>query len=344
MKPFKAFSFLVAALLAFALAGGIIFLRLASPLDSEGDERLFTVERGSSVRSIAQELESEGLIRSWYVAYAIARLESITLRAGTFRLSPGNGTRETLKIIAEGREETIRVTVPEGLSLSKTARHLADEGIADEHAFIAAASDPELLKSFGIPALTAEGYLFPDTYFFPYGISAERVVRMMVETFFARVARMPGAPAEPVSLRNAVILASVVEREYRVSEEAPLISSVFANRIRIGMGLQSCATIEYIITEIQGKEHPNRLLESDLAIPSDYNTYLWAGLPPGPICSPGRIALEAAFEPARTDYLYFRLTDPAQGTHSFTRSLDEHVRAGRNLSLKSSPSRVNQGQ
>jgi UPF0755 protein len=100
------------------------------------------------------------------------------------------------------------------------------------------------------------------------------------------------------------------------------------------MGLQSCATVEYILTEIQGKPHPEKLLLEDLEIQNDYNTYIWAGLPPGPISSPGLVALEAAFKPATTDFLYFRLTDTIKGTHSFTRSLDEHVKAGRSLELK----------
>ncbi|WP_255947327.1 endolytic transglycosylase MltG [Brucepastera parasyntrophica] len=131
-----------------------------------------------------------------------------------------------------------------------------------------------------------------------------------------------------------VILASIVEREYQIREEAPLIASVFANRLKIGMGLQSCATIEYIITEIQGLPHPVRLYDRDLEIRSDYNTYLWAGLPPSPISNPGLIALNAAFNPAKTNYLYFRLTDSESGAHTFTRSLDEHVSAGRNLTVK----------
>lgn len=344
MKIVKLPIIAIAVILPLAIVSSFVVLWMASPADPTADTRLFTVDRGASVRSIVSGLETEGLVRSGFVAYAYARAKSLTLRAGTFRISPSQSTRQILDIIASGREETIRVTIPEGLSLSKTSRHLAEAGIVEEDEFIAAAGDPLLLQSFDIPAATAEGYLFPDTYFFPYGIRADSVIRMMIKTFFERVSALSGMPSDPEALRKGVILASVVEREYRVEEEAPLIASVFANRLRIGMGLQSCATIEYIITEIQGKEHPHRLLDSDLAIPSDYNTYLWAGLPPGPICSPGRVALEAAFTPSQTNYLYFRLTDPERGTHSFTRSLDEHVRAGRDLVLKASPSSGESGR
>ncbi len=323
------------AFAALALLGGVAsFAYLASPVNPSGESSLFTVTRGETARGITASLAKSSLIRSKTVAYAIVRIRNVSLRAGTYRLSPAQSAFSILDTIATGREETRRVTIPEGLSLTKTARHLEAEGIVSAADFIAAARDPSVLSAWDIREATAEGYLFPDTYFFPYGMDAAAVVRMMVSNFFARIASIPGTPTDPAKLKAAVILASVIEREYQVPEEAPLIASVFSNRLKIGMGLQSCATIEYIITEIQGKPHPYRLLDADLAIPSDYNTYLWAGLPPGPICSPGMVSLAAAFAPAKTDYLYFRLVDPDTGTHAFTRSLEEHVKAGHDLVLK----------
>lgn len=339
MKILKLLILLAALALAAGVAGCAFLYWSLSPADSAGESALFTVSRGESARAIADGLEEGGFIRSSTTAYAVVRLKGTTLRSGTFRLSPAQGTLEILGIIASGKEETRRVTIPEGMSISKTAKHLEDEGIVSAEEFAAAAKAPGVLSEFGITEGTAEGYLFPDTYFFPYGMSAEGLVRMMISNFFTRVKSIPGAPTEPGKIRAAVILASVVEREYQVPEEAPLIASVFSNRLKIGMGLQSCATIEYIITEIQGKPHPYRLLDSDLTIPSDYNTYLWAGLIPGPICSPGLVSLEAAFNPAKTDYLYFRLVDPDSGAHAFTRSLEEHVKAGRQLVLKKEAAR-----
>jgi UPF0755 protein len=218
--------------------------------------------------------------------------------------------------------------------LSQTARHLEKAGVVSASDFMAGAKDPALLAVLGIPATTAEGFLFPDTYFFPYGIDAPSVVKMMVSTFFERAAAVPGLPESRKELYRKVILASIVEREYRVAGEAPLIASVFENRLKIGMGLQSCATIVYILTEIEGKPHPSRILDSDLDVKSDYKTYKWAGLPPGPIASPGLVALSAACNPPETSYLYFRLTDPAAGTHSFTHSLKEHIKAGNVLDFK----------
>lgn len=333
-KIFRALAATFLLGLAVAAAFGAFLL---SPADTSAQARLFTVSRGQSARSIVDDLAREGFIRSGTAAYAAVRLQGLILRAGTFRISPAEGTLQVLGTLVAGREETRRVTIPEGLSLSKTARHLGEAGVVNPEDFLEAAKDPELLSELGIRGESAEGYLFPDTYFFPYEMSAAQVVRMMAQNFLSRVQSLPGVPSDPEEFRRAVILASVVEREYRVASEAPLIASVFRNRIKIGMGLQSCATVEYIITEIQGKPHPYRLLDSDLAIQSDYNTYLWAALPPGPICSPGTVALSAAFNPARTDYLYFRLVDPETGSHAFTRSLEEHVRAGRSLVLKASP-------
>jgi UPF0755 protein len=125
-----------------------------------------------------------------------------------------------------------------------------------------------------------------------------------------------------------VIMASIVEREYRIDEEASLMAGVFFNRLGIGMALQSCATVEYVITEIQGRPHPEVLSTRDTEIRDPYNTYIRPGLPPGPICSPGATSLKAAFEPAPSDYLYFRLVEPSSGRHYFSRTFDDHIRAG----------------
>jgi UPF0755 protein len=326
---------LIALLAFFAVSFPVAaFLVADAPKNAGGKRVLFPVERGASARSVAENLEREGLIRSADFAYLYARLFGIDLKAGSFIVSPAMSTSAILRYIAEGKQESIRVTIPEGLTLSQTATHLDKAGVVSADDFIAAAKDPALLAVLGVPALTAEGFLFPDTYFFPYGIDAISVVKMMVSTFFERAASITDIQADRKELYRKVILASIVEREYRVESEAPLIASVFENRLKIGMGLQSCATIVYIMTEIEGKPHPSRILDSDLDVKSDYNTYKWAGLPPGPIANPGLVALSAACNPPKTSYLYFRLTDPAAGTHSFTHSLKEHIKAGSGLDFK----------
>jgi UPF0755 protein len=332
--PFVNLYIFMALLLLFSAFLSTGYLYLNSPIARDTETFLFTVPRGASPVRISENLEGVALVRLGRFAYYNARFFNMSLKAGTYRLSRSMSTLDILKKIADGKQEYNRVTVSEGLSLLKTAAHLEKAGVASASEFIDAAKNLSVLSSYGLMGRTAEGFLFPDTYFFPYNSDAGYIVQIMVDTFFRKVSELKNAPDSPEELFKKVILASIIEREYRVSSEAPLISSVFSNRLKIGMGLQSCATIEYILTEIQNKPHPNRLSLDDLAIPSDYNTYLWAGLPPGPISSPGLIALEAAFNPAETHFLYFRLTDVDAGTHSFTRSLDDHVQAGKPLVLK----------
>jgi UPF0755 protein len=154
------------------------------------------------------------------------------------------------------------------------------------------------------------------------------VVRAMVNNFFSRFQDLGYQSPGGEELHRMVTLSSIIEREYRVDDEAALMAGVFFNRLGIGMALQSCATVEYVITEIQGRPHPEVLYNRDIEIRDPYNTYIRPGLPPGPISAPGRVALEAAFHPASSDYLYFRLTDAAAGKHYFSRTLDDHIKAG----------------
>ena len=151
----------------------------------------------------------------------------------------------------------------------------------------------------------------------------------MVEHFFSELeAILPDYKnLKRKTLHESIVLASIIEREYRLVDEAPLISSVFKNRMKYNIGLESCATLEYIITEIQGKPHPKIITLDDTKINSVYNTYKWAGLPPGPISNPGRVALSATFHSAETDFYYFVLKDPQSGSHYFSGDLAEHNQA-----------------
>lgn len=324
----------VVCLIAVFFAGAAVFFATIVLPRSQEQDSLFTVRQGATARTVARDLQDAGLIRSELVWYLIARQRSSRIKAGTYRIPAGSNGWKILDIMETGRTEHVRITIPEGMTIGKTARFLESSGVVVAEDFIAAARNPEILSKWGIPSSTAEGYLFPDTYFLPFDNEAETLVNLMIGNFFRRIEQFEGVPSDRKELHNLVTLASIVEREYRIPAEAPKIAGVFSNRLRIGMGLQSCATIEYIITEIQSLPHPSRLTTSDLAIPSDYNTYLWAGLPPGPISNPGRIALEAAFNPDRTRYLYFRLVNAVTGEHYFSRTLEEHAQAGRDLTLK----------
>jgi UPF0755 protein len=172
-----------------------------------------------------------------------------------------------------------------------------------------------------------EGFLYPDTYYVPPVYPAEKIIALMAGTFFKRLEDAGLSAGSPQEVYKRVTLASIVEREYRVADEAPLIAGVFQNRLDTGMRLESCATVEYIITEIEGKAHPKRLWEQDTKIQNPYNTYIVSGLPPGPIASPGLLALQAAFSPEPSDYLFFRLINSASGKHYFSRTFDDHIKA-----------------
>ena len=191
------------------------------------------------------------------------------------------------------------------------------------------------MEKYQIPADSLEGYLFPDTYFFNPSMDAKAVVSMMADNFFDRIKTIQGlSEKSPSEIFDILIMASIVEREYRVESEAPLIASVFYNRLEDNVGFYSCATIEYIITEILGRPHPDVITYEDLQINSPYNTYKWAGLPPSPISNPGLVALSAAANPPKTDYYYFTLTNAEKGTHAFTKSFGSHIRAGMQLKTK----------
>ncbi len=289
---------------------------------------LVTVEPGASTKTISEELGREGGLRSAIVFRVLARAlgQEAKLKAGTYRVLPGMGSLAVLELIVSGKQALVRATVPEGFTLKQTAALMEKLNIASADSVLAAARDEGLRTSLGITAPSLEGYLFPDTYFFPNNYPAPDLVRAMVGAFREKVgAALPETlTMAPALFQEKLILASIVEREYRVPEEAPLMASVFSNRLRIKMALQSCATVVYVITELQGKPHPERIFDRDLAIKDPYNTYAQRGLPPGPICSPGLTALRSAFRPAATGYLYFRLVDADAGRHHFSVSLEEH--------------------
>jgi UPF0755 protein len=297
---------------------------------SSGD-RLFLIRKGESLSRISERLQEEGFIRWAPVLDLLGRIRGTagSFKAGYYRVPRRASTSAIHDLLVSGAQSLGKLTIPEGWTTGKIAAHLEAQGICTAAEFEAAARSGPLARRLGVPAAALEGYLFPDTYLVPSPFPAETLAEIMVKRFFETLDEIePGWKAlGPDVLQQKVILASIVEREYRVAEEAPRIASVFANRLRRNIGLESCATLEYIITEIQRKAHPEYITIEDKRIDSPYNTYKWAGLPPGPISNPGRVALEAGFHPARTDYLYFVLQDQQTGRHHFSRDLNEHNQA-----------------
>jgi UPF0755 protein len=223
------------------------------------------------------------------------------------------------------------VTIPEGYTMSEVAEVLAERGVCPADSFLSACMDTGLLRQSGVKAATAEGYLFPETYEFLTGSEPADVVRRMLRQFFSVLSDLRDSsrltPHSSLSPSQVVILASIVEREARIPEEFSRIAGVFANRLRRGLPLQSCATVGYLLPERKG-----RLSVEDTKFESPYNTYLHLGLPPGPICNPGRRALAAALNPERHDYFFF--VARGDGSHIFSHTFSEHAAASRKPSLR----------
>ena len=350
MKKLKAF-LIVFGILILALAGGVFYCySQISPqeTDSSVQEVRFEVPMGTSALRIAQDLQEAGLIKNAKFFYYFIRYpklfeicyskenvpQQINLKSGIYHLKPGLNYAQLVNELSSGQQEYLKVSIPEGKTITQIGQILEEAQICSATSFRQICYSQGFLNKYGIPGDSAEGFLFPETYFFTAGMTADAVAQMMVETFFEKIQSIEGLQGKSAAeIYDTVILASIVEREYRVEEEAPLIASVFTNRLKQGIGLYSCATIVYILTEIQGKPHPDRVLLEDTKIDSPYNTYKWAGLTPGPISNPGLVALSAAPNPPKTNYYFFQVVDSAQGKHVFTTTFDEH-KASHNLSTK----------
>jgi UPF0755 protein len=279
---------------------------------------------GSGIRKLAAELKRDGVIRSEWHFMLLARLrgEAHRLKAGDYRFTDAMTPGYILRKLAAGDVDFRRFALPEGYSVYQAAEMLEQKGYFKRKAFLAVCRDADLLERLGIRAASVEGYLFPATYNLARNGTEEQLITQMVGRFrkaYADVTK-EGQGLGRLSPDEIVTLASIIEKEAVFGDEKPLISSVFYNRLRLGMPLQSDPTAVYGVRAFSGK-----VTKADIGRHSPYNTYLVRGLPPGPIGNPGADALRAALHPARSDYLYFVARQ--DGTHYFSRSLEEHNRA-----------------
>ena len=275
-------------------------------------------------------LKDNWILKSSKLFYYYSRYKKASLKAGVYLVNNKMSYDELHSFLNTGKQEYISVSFPEGLTISLIGKQLEEKGVCSQKEFISTCFDVDLLNEFSIPSESFEGYLFPDTYFFNPEMNPEEVVKLMVENFYTKLSTIENSKNLTINeLHEVVKLASIVEKEYKVKKEAPLIASVFKNRLKYNIGLYSCATIIYIITEELGLPHPGQVKYTDLKIDSPYNTYLYAGLTPTPISNPGLVALDAAINTPKTNYYYFRVNDEAAGTHIFTTYFDEHIEAGK---------------
>ncbi len=335
---FVIFVLLFIIIFSVAILAGASYLNGPSGLSDE-DTLIFTIADGDSLNAIAKVLVDSQLIKYAWTIKLYSRLMNTEsqFKIGVYSLSSNMTLIEIHDSLVEGKQQLFKVTIPEGWTSHQIADYLEKEKITDYDDFLKAVNSEHLKEKFDLEDYNLEGLLYPDTYFFQRNYPAEKIVSVMTDNFFKHLETIQPdyRNLEIRVLMDTIILASIVEREYRDPEEAPLMAGVFYNRLthNTPIPLGSCATIVYIITDIQEKAHPEFILYSDLEIESPYNTYINSGLPPGPISNPGEVALKAAFFPEESDFLYFLLKNPESGQHEFTRSLSEHT-AAYNLYIK----------
>jgi len=306
---------------AFLFLAADIFLFLTSPATQGSDTVIIDFPVGTPLSALYDLLEERGVVRSSFKFRLYARLkgEARHIKAGEYEFSTALRPDGVLSKLVRGEVLLHQVTFPEGVTTQDIAALLAAQGLASADQVLAMAADADLAKDLGIPAPTLEGYLFPDTYRFARHLPVATILRTMVGRFRQYFGAAQEEQARKLGLTRdqAVILASVVEKETGSAPERPLIAGVFLNRLRRGIPLQSDPTVIYGIPDFDGN-----LTRAHLVTDTPYNTYTRRGLPAGPICNPGAAALDAVLSPAATSYLYF--VGKGDGTHHFSATLPEH--------------------
>lgn len=329
---------LIAVVALGVLAGGWILYQALTPYRAYRGSALVDLQPGTGAASAADLLASRGVLRGhvpFLALYAFGRSRHRTLKAGEYLFDHPLSPREVYWKLVRGDIYYHLVVIPEGSDRFDIARILQDKLGIDPRAFLEASHQTAFIHDLDPAAPSLEGYLFPDTYRFPATISAEAAAEKMVGQFrhvldsrFRQDLRPQGMPGEP-SLHDAVTLASLVEKETPDASERAQIAGVFSRRLERGMLLECDPTVVYATrladeSDAATPARPQPITSSTLNSDSPYNTYRHPGLPPGPICSPGVAALEAALHPAPGDSLYF--VSNLHGGHVFARTLEEHQR------------------
>jgi peptidoglycan lytic transglycosylase G len=296
----------------------------AVPAQEHPPSKIVVIPEGATFQQVAALLERERLIksRSAFILFGKAQSADRKIHAGEYELNPSMVPAEILSKLLSGQVVLHPITIPEGLTISQIADLLAQHGVVDREELLRLTKDKAFIASLGIKADTLEGYLYPNTYKFPREVKPKEIVVTMVDHL--RQVFGPELQARAQDLKMTVhevlTLASVIEKETSSVDERPEISAVFHNRLIKRIPLQSDPTVIYGLPNFDGN-----LRKKDLSSPSPYNTYRWAGLPPGPIANPGVQAIRAALYPSNSRALYF--VSRNDGTHQFSATLAEHNEA-----------------
>ncbi|HWR37563.1 MAG TPA: endolytic transglycosylase MltG [Clostridia bacterium] len=310
-------------LIFVALIAAMLWLAWAifAPLRPD-TTRYVLLRPGWSTRRIAQELGAAGVLRNrhaFLLAYYAGKRR--TLKAGEYKFDEAENTLEVMDRLERGDVYVHTVVVPEGYNMFEIAQAVEQAGLGKAADFLAIArTETSLIQSVDPQAKSLEGYLFPDTYQFTRTQSLHDMAAAMVKRF-QQEARAIGLTE---NVHQVVTLASIIEKETGVPEERPIVASVYYNRLGKRLGLAADPTVVY--ASLLDGRYRGTIYQSDLQADSPYNTYKFAGLPPGPIANPGRASLEAAMRPAQTEFLYFVAEGNGSGRHRFANSYEEHER------------------
>ena len=330
---------LVFGLLALA-AGWLAYVDLmhyaAAPAEAGGqpEKKLVAIEKGQNFRQTTLLLQSQQLIEHPFKFRLLARLQGKDkqIQAGEYLLSANMPPGDILEVLVNGKVRLYKVTVPEGSTLKQIAAIVENAGLATRAEFLSVAADADFVREKGIDAGTFEGYLFPETYFFPKNTAAREVITALVDRFrsvFTETWKKRAADIG-LSVHQVLTLASIIEKETGAGFERPKIAAVFIERLKRNMRLQTDPTIIYGL----GEGYDGNIRTRDLKLDTPYNTYLNAGLTPTPIALPGLASIHAALHPAPSDALYF--VSRGDGTHQFSATLEEHNAAVRRFQLNQS--------
>jgi UPF0755 protein len=327
--------FVILLLVVCAAGATWFYLGVNRPYKGYADSEQFVeIPPGSGTAAIARRLADAGVItdvNTFRLALWVTG-QGRRLQAGEYRFDHPLSARQVAEKIGRGEVYVHPITFREGLTIKQMAELYESKGFGPAKDFVEASKNAALVQAIDPAAKDLEGYLFPDTYALPRRATADQLVARMVASFTKALTPdlIEKATANGQSVRQLVTLASIVEKETGKAEERPMVAAVYANRLKIGMGLQCDPTVIYAL-ERAGRFNGN-LTREDLQFDSPYNTYRYAGLPPGPIAAPGRASLEAAADPAPVPYLYF--VSRNDGTHAFASTLDEHNRNVQQYQIK----------